>query len=284
MRNEADLAELARLMGYRDGVELLHHFAQYVRLAEDAGPLLRAQEQLQINEGRRQQVLEHTRPLLAITGASDITPELLDRVAQDARRSLAARQRLADLDRGLGRVEDERRTIEATALALHEKAVALVTSAGIPFDATRGWPWHVAELKRLLEGRVRHAMVMDELIPAARRRLLPESELGQLRRQLEMFVMSGETPESVRPVERIEADVVASRSRLDDVQRRRGDLRVEVEEAWRTHAQRRPNSSRSRTDSVARSSARVCSRMRSSVRTRRSRRSRPTRIASGPTS
>ena len=108
-------------MGYRDGVELLHHFAQYVRLAEDAGPLLRAQEQLQINEGRRQQVLEHTRPLLAITGASDITPELLDRVAQDARRSLAARQRLADLDRGLGRVEDERRTIEATALALHEQ-------------------------------------------------------------------------------------------------------------------------------------------------------------------
>ena len=120
MRNEADLAELARLMGYRDGVELLHHFAQYVRLAEDAGPLLRAQEQLQINEGRRQQVLEHTRPLLAITGASDITPELLDRIAQDARRSLAARQRLADLDRGLGRVEDERRTIEATALALME--------------------------------------------------------------------------------------------------------------------------------------------------------------------
>lgn len=240
MRNEAGLAELAGIMGYRDSVELLHQFAQYVRLADDAGPLLRAQEQLAINDGRRQQVFEQTRPLLAIVDAASVTPELLDRIAQDARRSLAARQRLADLERGFGWVEEERRALEATAIAMHEKAVGLVTSAGIPFEAPLGWPHHVAELKRRVDGRMRLAMVTDELIPAARRRLQPETEVAARRRQLEMLLVSGELPETSRTSAEIDAELQDTRSRLDDTRRRRGDLRVEVEELWRTHAQRSP--------------------------------------------
>jgi hypothetical protein len=240
MRNEAGLAELAGIMGYRDSVELLHQFSQYVRLADDAGPLLRAQEQLAVNDGRRQQVFEQTRPLLALTGATTVSPELLDRIAQDARRSLAARQRFADLERGFGWVEEERRSLEATALAMHEKAVRLVESAGITFEAALGWPHHVAELKRRVDGRVRHAMVADELIPAARRRLQPEAEIASRRRQLEMLLVSGELPETSRTSGEIDGDLQDTRARLDDTRRRRADLRVEVEELWRNHAQRSP--------------------------------------------
>jgi len=198
LQNEAGLAELAGLMGYRDSVELLHRFGQFVRLADDAGPLLRAQEQLNANDLRRQQVLAQTQPLLALTGASSVTPEMLDRLAQEARRSLAARQRRADLERGVGWVEEERRAHEATALAMHERAVRLVESAGIPFEAALGWPHHVAELKRRVDGRMRHAMVTEELIPAARRRLQPEAEVAARRRQLEMLLVSGERPETAR--------------------------------------------------------------------------------------
>ncbi len=240
MQNEAGLAELAGMMGYRDSVELLHRFAQYVRLADDAGPLLRAQDQLAINDARRQQLFEQTRPLLAITGADAVTPEALDAIAQEARRSLAVRQRLADLERGFGWVEEERRSLEATALAMHEKAVALVTAAGIPFEAALGWPHHVTELKRRVEGRMRHGMVADELIPAAKRRLQPESEVTARRRQLEMLLVSGDLPETTRSSAEIEGELQDTRARLEDARRRRTDLRVEVEELWRTHGQRSP--------------------------------------------
>jgi len=239
--NEAGLMELARMMGYRDHVDLMRQWTDYARLLEDAGPLLRAQEQLETAEQRRLKLLEDARPLLAVSGETSVTPEVLDKVAYDARRSLAARQRLADLERGFGWVEEEKRVLEATAQSMKEKAVRVLQAAGIAYEPARGWPHHVAELKQRLEARVRYAMIVEELIPAARRRLHPEHEVSQRRRQLEMLLAGGDLPAAARASAEIEVEVKQTRSKLEETQRRRSDVRVEVEEVWRRHAQRRPD-------------------------------------------
>jgi DNA repair exonuclease SbcCD ATPase subunit len=239
--NEAGLGDLARMMGYRDSVELLRQFGEYARLLEDSGPLLRVQEQLAAAEERRVTMVKMLEPLLKVTRGSTITPELLDKVAYEARRSLNARQRLTDLERGFGWVEEEKRALEAAANSMKERALRLLQTAGITYEPERGWAFHVSELKRRMEGRVRYGMVVEELIPAARRRLHPDHEVTQRRRQLEMLVAGGDLPGNARSSADIELEVKQTRSKLEETQRRRADVRVEVEEVWRRHAQRRPD-------------------------------------------
>ena len=239
--NEAGLVDLARMMGYRDSVDLLRQFGDYARLVEDSGPLVRAQEQLEGAQQRRQALVDQLAPVVQAIGESALTPELLDKVAYEARRSLNARARLADLERGFNWVEEEKRVLEASANAMNERAVRLLQSAGITFDPARGWAHHINELRRRMEGRVRYGMVVEELIPAARRRLHPEHEVAQRRRQLEMLVAGGELPAQSRSSADIEFEVKQTRSKLEETQRRRSDVRVEVEEVWRRHAQRRPD-------------------------------------------
>ncbi|HEY6194761.1 MAG TPA: hypothetical protein VI504_06920, partial [Candidatus Eisenbacteria bacterium] len=239
--NESGLGDLARMMGYRDSVDLLRQFGEYARLLEDSGPLQRVQEQLAAAEDRRAALLEQVMPLLKPAGEAPVTPELLEKVAYEARRSLNARQRLADLERGFGWVEEEKRALEAAANSMKERALRLLQAAGVAYDAARGWAHHVNELKKRMEGRVRYGMVVEELIPAARRRLHPEHEVAQRRRQIEMLVAGGELPENARSSAEIELEVKQTRSKLEETQRRRADVRVEVEEVWRRHAQRRPD-------------------------------------------
>jgi hypothetical protein len=239
--NEAGLGDLARLMGYRDSVELLRQFGEYARLLEDSGPLLRVQEQLAAAEERRVTMVKMLEPMLKVARGSTVTPELLDKVAYEARRSLNARQRLGDLERGFGWVEEEKRALEAAANSMKERALRLLQAAGIAYEAERGWAFHVSELKRRMEGRVRYGMVVEELIPAARRRLHPDHEVAQRRRQLEMLMAGGELPVNARSSTEIELEVKQTRSKLEETQRRRSDVRVEVEEVWRRHAQRRPD-------------------------------------------
>jgi hypothetical protein len=239
--NEAGLGDLARMMGYRDSVELLRQFGEYARLLEDSGPLLRVQEQLAAAEERRVTMVKMLEPMLKVARGSTVTPELLDKVAYEARRSLNARQRLGDLERGFGWVEEEKRALEAAANSMKERALRLLQAAGIAYEAERGWAFHVSELKRRMEGRVRYGMVVEELIPAARRRLHPDHEVAQRRRQLEMLMAGGELPVNARSSTEIELEVKQTRSKLEETQRRRSDVRVEVEEVWRRHAQRRPD-------------------------------------------
>ncbi len=239
--NESGLVELARMMGYRDHVDLLRQWGEYARLVEDSGPLLRAQEQLEAADRRRQQLIDDARPLVKVAGENVVTPELLEKVAYDARRSVNARQRLADLERGFGWVEEEKRVLEAAANAMKDRAVRVLQTAGISHEPGRGWAHHVNELKRRMEGRVRYAMISEELVPAARRRLHPEHEVAQRRRQLEMLMAGGELAPNARASADIEVEVKQTRSKLEEAQRRRSDVRVEVEEVWRRHAQRRPD-------------------------------------------
>lgn len=239
--NESGLIELARMMGFRDQVTLMRQWNDYARLIEDSGPLLRAQEQLEAAERRRHQLMEYARPLLRTTGDKVVSPEVLEKVAYDARRSLNARQRFADLERGFSWVEEERRGLEAAASSGKERAVRLLEAAGIPYEPTLGWPHHVGQLQKLMEGRARYTMLSEELLPAARLRLQPEHEVTQRQRQLEMLVSGGELVASARPSTDIELEVKQTRSKLEETQRRRSDVRVEVEEVWRRHAQRRPD-------------------------------------------
>ena len=113
-----------------------------------------------------------------------MTPETLERVAFDARRSLSVRQREVDLERGFDWVEEEKRALEATANSMKERAVRVLQSAGLTYDPSKGWATHVNELKQRMEGRVRYSMIIEELVPAARRRLHPEHEVAQRRRQI----------------------------------------------------------------------------------------------------
>jgi hypothetical protein len=239
--NESGLVELARMMGYRDHVDLMRQWSEYARLLEDSGPLLRAQEQLEAADRRRSILTDEARPVLQSVGESTVSPEALEKVAYDARRSLSVRQRLSDLERGFTWVEDEKRVLEATASAGKERAIRLLESAGVPYEPERGWPHHVNELQRRMEGRARYTMITEELLPAALARLHPDHEVAQRRRQLEMLVAGGELPTNARPSADIEVEVKQLRSKLEETQRRRSDVRVEVEEVWRRHAQRRPD-------------------------------------------
>jgi len=238
--NATALGDLAHVMGYRDSVELLRQFGEYARLLEDSGPLLRVQEQLEAAEDRRRKLFEQVRPLLRLSGGTQVTPEMLDKVAYEARRSLSARQRLADLERGFGWIEEEKRLKESEAATLKERALRLLAAAGITHDPTRGWAHHVNELKKRMQGRVRYGMVVEELIPAAKRRLHPDHEVQQRRRQLEMLVGGGELPGSARSSAEIEVEVKQTRAKLEETRSKRADTRVEVEEVWRRHAQKRP--------------------------------------------
>jgi len=238
--NDAALGEMARRMGQRDSVEVMRQWNEYARLLEDSGPLLRAQEQLEAAEHRRQQVADGARRWLDLIGETQVTPELLDLAAQRIRRSLGARQRLDDLERGFGWVEEEKQLLEKAADAMQDRAVRVLQAASIAYDPARGWPHHVNLLKKKLEGRVRHNMIVEELVPAARRRLHAEHEVAQRRRQLEMLLAGGDLPTRARPAQEIELAVKQTRSKLEEAQRRRSDVRVEVEEVWRRHAQKGP--------------------------------------------
>jgi DNA repair exonuclease SbcCD ATPase subunit len=238
--NEAGLGDLARMMGYRDSMELLRQWNEYARLTEDSGPLLRAQEQLDVAERRRKDVLGDAKRWSSLSGDGPATTELLEKTASEIRRSLGARSRLASLEQGFGWVEDEKRAIEAAAESMKQRAVRLLESAGIRYEPERGWAYHVNELQQKVAIRGRHRLLVDELIPAARKRLHPEPEVTQRRKQLEALVSGGDLPERSRPTADIELEAKRLGSRLKEAQERRTNVRVEVEEVWRRHTQRRP--------------------------------------------
>lgn len=238
--NEVGLAELSRLMGYRDSVDLMRHWGEYARMIDDSAPLLRAQEQLVQTEVTRRTVMEQAHSLLRALPDTSPTPEALERVAYEARRALQARQRLAELDKSWEWVEKERRVDEAAVSGLRERAVRILQSAGLTYDPDRSWQEHLDELSARLAHRTRWGMLTDELIPFARKRLLPDIEVEQRRRQLEQLEAGAVPGAEPRPAVEIDVEARQTRTQLENTQRRRSDLRLEVEEVWRRHAQNRP--------------------------------------------
>lgn len=237
--DDAEIADLARHMAFRDAEELKAAWSEYMRMLDDSGPLLRAQEQLARYDDQRRLVLDRSRALLRLLGDAPPAPEALEKLAYEGRRAMALRASLAELERGWEWYEETRHAEEAVIAGLRERAVRILQSAGLTFDPERPWADHIADLAVRAGQRARRTVVVEELIPYAKQRLLPAAEVAQRRRQLEQ--LGGAASEApARPTVEIDLEAKRTRLRLEEVQHARGDLRVQVEDVWRRHSQLRP--------------------------------------------
>jgi hypothetical protein len=244
---EVGMNEACRKMGYRDPVELLREWSEYNRLLEDSAPVLRAQDGISALETQRKAVLDEVRGMLGRVGGGSPDPTNLERVAANVRHLWATKQRLNDLEQSWSWIDDEKRVAEAAATGLKERAVRILQSVGLPYDPARPWVEHVHELAERLRGKTRHTMLMQELIPQAERRLVPESELADKKRNLatlesERGKAPPPEPTGAKPRSQVEIEGEArkARERIEAVQKWREDLRMGVEEAWRRHHRERP--------------------------------------------
>jgi DNA repair exonuclease SbcCD ATPase subunit len=237
------LNETSRALGYRDAIELIRDWNEYVRLNEESTPVMRAQESLTTLESQRKQVLQEATAVLARAGGGTPDPARLERVAAGIRLQLAARQRLAEMEKSWGWVDEEKGSAEAATEEHKNRALRVLQSAGIAFDPARGWSTHIAELSKRAHGRSRHATLMNELIPQAERRVLSDKALAELRSQLDLLLAErakvapakGQPAPAARTQAEIEVETRQFREELDQVQRQRADLRLQVEETWRRH-------------------------------------------------
>jgi uncharacterized protein YhaN len=152
------------------------------------------------------------------------------------------KDRLSELDRRWSWIDEEKRVAEATALGFRERAVRILQSAGLTYDESRPWPDHARDLSERLEGRQRHKTLVDDLIPQATRALLSESDERDLVARLnELEGGAGGPAVKPRSPSEIDSEVRRFRDALDQVQVKRTDLRVKVEEAQRKyHAEHPP--------------------------------------------
>lgn len=248
--SEVDLGDLARRMNYRDQVDLLREWSEYARLMEESAPTLRAHERLAALEGRRKQAVDSATALLGSLGGGAAEPGELERVAQAIRQSLALRQRLGEIETGWSWMDDERRVAEAAVAGLKERAVRILQAAGLSYDPDRPWADHANELAERVQAQARHTLLAEELIPQAEGRVLAPDQLAELEHQLTLIDAerpaggpAGGEPGAALPRRTplaIEADNRRLRETLDALQKRRTELRLEVEEVWRRYHQEHP--------------------------------------------
>jgi DNA repair exonuclease SbcCD ATPase subunit len=237
------LGELAQGMHYRDPVELLRDWNEHVRITDDFAPALRAEEGLRTLVDRRQRVVEEARRRLDRLGGGTPEPERLEQVASGIRERVSVQRRLGELERTWSRFDDERRVAEATATGLKERAIRVLQTAGLTYDPERPWADHLREMSERLQGRQRHKLLVEELIPHAERALLPATTVARLTSELET-VLAERTAEGAadgtsRAPATIEAEAAERRAELDQLQKRRHELRLSVDDVWRrAHAER----------------------------------------------
>ncbi len=246
-RAEADvaLAELSHARGYRDPVELMREWNEFARLMDESGPVLRSEQQIRALDTQKRQAFDEVRMLLERVGGGAPEPATLERVAAGIRHLAAVRQRVSELDKSYSWIDEERRVAEAAATGLKERAVRVLQSAGLTHDPGRPWAEHVTELADRLKGKVRHSLLIGELIPQAERSLRRSHETASLREQLtriEAERPAGAAAPSATPRGALEIDNEARllREKLESVQKWRGDLRVAVEEVWRKYHAEHP--------------------------------------------
>ena len=241
-RTRTALADLARLMGYRDSVELMRHWSEYSRMLEDSAPLMRVQDLLSATEAQKRSVLDAARPLLRAAAPGTATPETLERMAHEARRATLARTRLEQLTRSDESADRQRQVLEGAVEGLRERAIRILQGAGLTYDPERTLAEHVPLPHRAHRDaaashrRGRRADPVRTAAPAARIRArgAPQAAPGAARADARVC------PSRDPPVE---IDIEVQQSRTPPRGRRSGavrDLRVEVEEVLRAHAQQRP--------------------------------------------
>lgn len=244
--SEVGLEELSARFGYRAAVELMRDWNEYQRMQDESSPVQRAQEQVEALEARRFEALAEVRGRLDRAGGGPPEPAHIDSVATGIRHLAAVRQSLAELEKSWSWVDEEKRLEEAAVTRLQERAVRILQLAGLTYDSGLPWNEHVRELAERSRLRARLALLTDELIPLAEQRLAPEAEVADLESQLAALEAEAGGPfDSTaagppRPALDLDREVRSQREIIELVQRRRGDLRQQVDEVVRRATVREP--------------------------------------------
>jgi AAA domain len=241
--SEASLSDLSARFGYRDPVELVREWNDYARLAEEFGPMLRPEEQMEALNERRRRTLDDVRRLLDKVGGGQPDPGHLEYVAAGIRRHFAAQQRLSELERSWSWIDEEKRVAEASAAGLKERAVRMLQNGGMSYDPERSWSDHIADFSVRARDKTRHATLVEQMIPQAEAQQRPASEIEGLRSQLALIEAEGETaaapPKGRSPIE-IEHESQRHRETLERIQKQRSDLRIRIEETTRRYHAEHP--------------------------------------------
>jgi DNA repair exonuclease SbcCD ATPase subunit len=244
--SEVGLEDLAGRFGYRAAVELMRDWNEYQGILEESSPVQRARDQVDTLQARRRGVLADVRERLDRAGGGPPEPAHLDSVATGIRHLAAVRQSLAELERSWSWVDEEKRIGAAEVAGLHERAVRILQLAGLTHDPGSPWSEHVKELAERSRLRARLALLTDELIPQAGERLAPDAEVADLESQLAELEAEAGGPLDhgaagpPRPALDLDREVRRQREVIELVQRRRGDLRQQVDEVVRRAAAREP--------------------------------------------
>jgi DNA repair exonuclease SbcCD ATPase subunit len=244
--SEVGLEELAGRLGYRAAVELMRDWNEYQSMQDESNPVQRAQNRLEALEARRLETLAEARRRLDRAGGGPPEPAHLESVAAGIRHLAAVRQSLAELEKSWSWVDEEKRLDEAAVAGLQERAVRILQLAGLSYDSGLPWSEHVRELAERSRLRARLALLTDELIPQAEQRLAPDAEVADLESQLAALEAEAGAPLDPgaagppRPALDLDREVRSQREIIELVQRKRGDLRQQVDEVVRRAAVREP--------------------------------------------
>ncbi len=243
---EVELEDLAGRFGYSTAVELMRDWNDYQSLQDESNPVQRAQDRVGALEARRLDVLAEARRWLDRAGGGPAEPAHLDSVATGIRQLAAVRQSLAELETSWSWVDEEKRLDEAAVAGLHERAVRILQLAGLSYDPGLPWSEHVRELTARSRLRARLALLTDELIPQAEQRVGDVAEAAELESQLAALEAEAGGPFDPgaagppRPALELDREVRSQREIIELVQRKRGDLRQQVDEVVRRAAVHEP--------------------------------------------
>jgi uncharacterized protein YhaN len=170
-------------------------------------------------------------------------PSHLERVAGGIRHLSVVKQRMTEMERSWSWIDEEKRVAEAAATGLKQRAIGMLQAAGLAYDPQRPWADHVADIAERSKDRSRYTMLHDQLIPQAEKQMRPAEEIAQLESQLKTLEAesgAGDESASGRAPLDIEHEAQRNREALDQIQRRRSDLRLQVDETLRRHSVEHP--------------------------------------------
>ena len=116
----------------------------------------------------------------------------------------------------------------------------LLQTAGLVYDPDKPWSEHVKELADRARGRSRLELLRGELVPQAQKRVLPETQRQELQAQLDSFEdetgssSTGGGGAARSPID-LEREDKRLRGRLDEIQKKRSDLKSKVDEVCRRY-------------------------------------------------
>jgi uncharacterized protein YhaN len=195
-------------------------------------------------ETARRTVFEESRAMLDRFGGGVPDPERLERVAVDIRALTRLREKIEGIEKNWAWVGDDKRAASAEVAGHKEKAMRLLQAAGLVYDPDKPWSDHVRELAERARGRTRLELLRDEMIPQAQKRVLPEQQRAELQAQLESFEAETGSPGARGGAARSPIDLEREsrrlQGRLDEIQKKRAELKLKVDEVCRRYELEHP--------------------------------------------